>query len=217
MHAMAAPWTSSSPSPQVTTPVDGTARVASLDDVAGRNACSWRQRALAHIAELQSQLEGLNEDCSLAHGAQRHLNAAREAAAGKPSLAGAWSGFDVDRTWANINKAEVALLRLMPDAELPWWGSDVLARALQHLGPQDPRRAKLEEHLRGQDGKLLPQDRTLAAITLQAANIAAQLEKVRLRSFRNTILVSTCCHVRHRRDPGRGGDLLSGSNKALLQ
>lgn len=162
-----------------------------LEDVAGKDACSWRQRALAHIAELQSQLDGLDGDSPLARGAQRHLNAAREAAAGKPTLAGAWSGFAVDRTWANIHQAEVALLRLMPDEELPWWGSDVLARAMQHLGKQDPRRAKLQEHLRHQDGKLTPQDRTLAVITLQAANISAQQEKVRLRSFRNTLLVST--------------------------
>ncbi|SEG99248.1 hypothetical protein SAMN05444920_112315 [Nonomuraea solani] len=160
-------------------------------DVAGKNAFSWRQRALAYIAELQSQLDGYNDGSAPARGAQRHLDAAREAAAAEPSLKGAWSGLAVDRTWANINKVEVALLKLIPDMELPWWGSDVLARALQHLGPQDPRRAKLEEHLGGQDGKLSPQDRTLAVITLQAANIAAQQEKVRLRSFRNTILIST--------------------------
>ncbi|GAA4990169.1 hypothetical protein HD597_007978 [Nonomuraea thailandensis] len=162
-----------------------------MQDVAGEKAFSWRQRALAYIAELQSQLDGYDDGSAPARGAQRHLDAAREAAAGRASLRGAWSGLAVDRTWANINKVEVALLKLLPEAELPWWGSDVLARALQHLGPQDPRRTKLEEHLRGQDGKLSPQDRTLAVITLQAANIAAQQEKVRLRSFRNTILIST--------------------------
>ncbi|MGW3349028.1 hypothetical protein ACWDA3_37505 [Nonomuraea rubra] len=162
-----------------------------MQDVAGEKAFSWRQRALAYIAELQSQLDGYSDGSPLVNGAQRHLDAAREAAAGRASLRGAWSGLAVDRTWANINKVEVALLKLLPDAELPWWGSDVLARALQHLGPQDPRRVKLEEHLCGQDGKLSPQDRTLAVITLQASNIAAQQEKVRLRSFRNTILTST--------------------------
>ncbi|MFG1966578.1 hypothetical protein [Nonomuraea sp. NPDC049028] len=162
-----------------------------IKDVPGKDACSWRQRALAHITELRSQLDGLDEESPVALGAQRHLKAAEEAAARKPSLAGAWSGFAVDRTWANINEAEVALLRLMPDEELPWWGSDVLARALQHLGKQDPRRAKLEQLLLHQDGKLAPQDRTLAVITMQAANISAQQEKARLRSFRNTILVST--------------------------
>ncbi|MEV0995488.1 hypothetical protein [Nonomuraea sp. NPDC050202] len=162
-----------------------------MQDVAGEKAFSWRQRALAYIAELQSQLDGYGDGSAQARGAQRHLDAAREAAAGRASLTGAWSGLAVDRTWANIGKVEVALLKLLPEAELPWWGSDVLARALQHLGPQDPRRAKLEERLRGQDGRLSPQDRTLAVITLQAANIAAQQEKVRLRSFRNTILVST--------------------------
>ncbi|GAA3623605.1 hypothetical protein GCM10022419_131560 [Nonomuraea rosea] len=160
-------------------------------DVAGKNAFSWRQRALAYIAELQSQLNGLKDKSPEAEGTQRHLDAAREAAAGEHSLREAWSGTALDRTWENINQVEVALLRLMPDKDLPWWGSDVLARALQHLGPQDPRRVKLEEHLRDQDGQLSPQDRTLAVITLQAANIAAQQEKVRLRSFRNTILIST--------------------------
>ncbi|MBO3752713.1 hypothetical protein J5X84_42255 [Streptosporangiaceae bacterium NEAU-GS5] len=162
-----------------------------IKDVPGKDACSWRQRALAHITELRSQLDGLDGESPVALGAQRHLKAAEEAAVRKPSLAGAWSGFAVDRIWANINEAEVALLKLMPAEDLPWWGSVVLARALQHLGKEDPRRAKLEQLLLHQDGKLDPQDRTLAVITMQAANISAQQERAQLRSFRNTILVST--------------------------
>lgn len=103
----------------------------------------------------------------------------------------AWSGSAVDRTWSNIYRAEVDLLRLAPDDELAWWGTDVLARAQQHLGRGDPRRAKLEAHLRRTDGQLHPDDRILAVNTLQAANTAAQVERSSLRSFRNAVLGST--------------------------
>jgi hypothetical protein len=103
----------------------------------------------------------------------------------------AWCGSAVDRTLANIHQAEVNMLRLVPDEELAWWGTDVLARAIQHLGPLDPRRAKLEAHLRKTDGRLVTEDRNLAVSTLQAANIAAEIEKSSLRSFHNIVLVSS--------------------------
>ncbi|NUW34817.1 hypothetical protein HTZ77_25795 [Nonomuraea sp. SMC257] len=82
------------------------------------------------------------------------------------------------------------MLRLLPPEELAWWGNDILARAEMHLPPSDPRRIKLKERL-GSDGKLNAGDRYLAISVLQAANIADQLEKARVRSFRNIITITT--------------------------
>ncbi|MBG0829949.1 hypothetical protein HS041_19460 [Planomonospora sp. ID67723] len=159
-------------------------------DAAGPRTSSWRQQALAVIAELQTQLDRLGDGSALAVGAQRHLDVARQAAAEQHGLLSALTGAAVDRTWANIHQAEATLLRLTPDAELPWWSADVLARAAQHLGPGDPRRARLEARLRKTDGRLVPEDRALAVSTLQAANVSAQIEKCSLRSFRNIVLAS---------------------------
>ncbi|WP_182884917.1 hypothetical protein [Microbispora sp. H10885] len=102
-----------------------------------------------------------------------------------------WTGSAVDSAWANIHQAEAELLRLVPPGELEWWGTNILARAKQHLGASDPRRVKFESQLRRSGGKLTTDDRELAIQAMQAANIAAQLERVNLRSFRNIVIITT--------------------------
>ncbi|WP_182880064.1 hypothetical protein [Microbispora sp. H10949] len=155
-----------------------------------RKTTSWRERALATIDGLETELDRLNNDSAYARGVRRHLGAARGAATRLRNPMSVWTGSAVDRTWANIHQAEVELLRLVPPGELEWWGTNILARAKQHLGRNDPRRTKFESQLRRSDGKLAACDRGLAIQTMQAANIAAQLERVNLRSFRNIVLVT---------------------------
>ncbi|MFI9202799.1 hypothetical protein [Streptomyces sp. NPDC053048] len=167
-----------------------------LEDIAGQDRSSWRQRCASHIAQLQSELgqvreRGLSDSDQIIAGmADKHLGAARDAVARRGDLHSLLSGSEVDRAWPNIHKAEAAILRLVPEDELYAWGATVLARAQQHLGEQDPRRSLLTERLEGNEHRLDSEFRDLAVHTLQAANEAADDERAQVRTFRNFVLVS---------------------------
>ncbi|MFE1437186.1 hypothetical protein [Streptomyces sp. NPDC058739] len=156
---------------------------------------SWRERALARIGELRFQLNKLERgNGNLGKGemaaAREHLLNAENAARNKPRLKASWYGSDVDRVYSNLHKAETEILRLTPDGDLRWQGPAVLAEVKHHLGIQDPRRKALEGELMRSDGKLLPDFREAAVAALQAANGAEEIERAKVRSFRNCVLVA---------------------------
>ncbi|MFI5800579.1 hypothetical protein [Streptomyces sp. NPDC051677] len=168
-------------------------------DVAGYTRSSWWQRTVAHVAELQCQLNRIKSlnpqglaphEQEIATKIETHLNAARQAANRKKNPWSMISGADIDRAFANIHRAETKILRLTPKEELGELGPLVLANARQHLGDEDPRRAKLEEQLRGNGHRLTEEMRELAITTLLAAQMAEEKERARARSFRNILLVS---------------------------
>ncbi|WP_405618094.1 hypothetical protein [Streptomyces sp. NBC_00076] len=169
------------------------------NDVAGYGRSSWWQRAVAHIAELQCQLNRIKSlnpkglaphEEEIAAKIETHLNAARQAADRKKNPWSMISGADIDRAFANIHRAETKILRLTPKAELGELGPLVLANARQHLGEEDPRRIKLEKELRSNGHRLTEEMRELAVTTLLAAQTAEEKERARARSFRNILLVS---------------------------
>ncbi|MFD4034226.1 hypothetical protein ACFWVP_27895 [Streptomyces sp. NPDC058637] len=174
---------------------------ASLDvdeDVAGYARSSWWQRTVVRIAELQCQLNRIRslesglapDEEQIATKVETHLNAARQAANRKKNPWSTISGADIDRAFANIHRAEAHIVRLTPKEELAELGPLVLAIARQHLGDDDPRRAKLEARLRGNDHSLTEEMRELAVTTLLAAQMAEEKERARARSFRNILLAS---------------------------
>ncbi|MFF0204584.1 hypothetical protein [Streptomyces sp. NPDC005017] len=156
---------------------------------------SWRERALARIGELRFQLNKLERgNGKLGKGemaaAREHLLNAEHAARNKPRWKASWYGSDVDRVYSNLHKAEIEILRLTPDDDLRWQGPAVLAEVKHHLGIQDPRRQALERELMSSDGKLLPDFREAAVTALQAANGAEEIERAKVRSFRNCVLLA---------------------------
>ncbi|MFF8916779.1 hypothetical protein ACF08M_26515 [Streptomyces sp. NPDC015032] len=171
------------------------------NDVAGkRRRSSWAQRTTAHVAHLQALLNrrletGLpEEDRKIAEKIRTHLDAARNAAGGRAGpisiLTGSLTGSHIDRAYSNIHKAEVKLLKLVPDDEneLKWAGTVVLAQARQHLGRDDPRLAALEGRLTTNGQEMGPDLRELAVATLLAAHEAEETERAKARSFRNILL-----------------------------
>jgi hypothetical protein len=168
-------------------------------DIAGYARSSWWQRTVAHIAELQCQLNRIKSlkphglaphEEEIATKVVTHLNAARLAADRRKNPWSIISGADIDRAFANIHRAETNILRLTPTEELGELGTLVLANARQHLGGEDPRRAKLETELRNNGHKLTEEMRELAVTTLLAAQMAEEKERARARSFRNILLAS---------------------------
>jgi hypothetical protein len=166
-------------------------------DVAGRKRSSWHQRASAYVAELQAELDRFKDRGDLSSDSRRllakaevQLKTAREALNEKDTPLSSLSGSVVDRTWANIHRAELSILKITSERELTWWGTEVLARAKQHLGSEDPIRRELEAQV-GSNGKRLDlRFKDLAVRALRAANDAQDLERSRLRSFRNILLTS---------------------------
>lgn len=166
-------------------------------DVAGRKRSSWHQRASAYVSELQAELDIVEVRCDLSDDRQKvlekakvQLEAAREALNSWDTPFSLISGSAVDRTWANIHRAEVSILKLASDNDLTWWGAEVLARTKQHLGAEDPIRSELEAQVGPNGQGLRAQFRDLAVRALRAANDAQDLERSRLRSFRNILLTS---------------------------
>ncbi|MFF3503780.1 hypothetical protein [Streptomyces sp. NPDC003247] len=168
-------------------------------DVAGYTRSSWWQRTVAHVAELQCQLNRIKSlkphgfephEEEIANKIETHLNAARQAADRKKNPWSMISGSDIDRALANIHRAEAKILRLTPENELGELGPFVLANARQHLGDEDPRRVKLEELLQANGHRLSKEMRELAVTTLLAAQTAEEQERARARSFRNILMAS---------------------------
>ncbi|MFH8571399.1 hypothetical protein [Streptomyces sp. NPDC017993] len=165
-------------------------------DVAGNARAPWCQRAAAHIAELQGQLNRIRKigldpcDEEVAKKADTHLRAARHATGSKASAWSKFTGAAVDRASANIHRAEVKLLHLASEDDLTWRGAVVLAQARQHLGRSDPRLQLLEERLQNTGHELKPPLRELAVSTLLAAHDAEETERAKVRSFRNILLSS---------------------------
>lgn len=165
------------------------------DVVAHKKIGSWRQRASAHIAAVQAELDRVEKmevlseaDKELAQKAHQLLNGARQATDGWPPL---WAGGSArDRTLATMHEAELIVLKLTPAQEIGWAGSSVLAKGVQHLGQEDPRLKLLEEHLRENNNMLDAEGRHLAAGVLHAANHTEEIEIARVRNFRNILLLA---------------------------
>ncbi len=159
---------------------------------------SWSQRTTAHVAHLQALL---NKRCQskpeltaaeekIAEKIKTHLVAARNSAGTWVNPVSALTGSRIDRAYSNIHKAEVKLLKLVPDsdAELKWAGTVVLAQAQQHLGDKDPRLEALKGRLTSNGQEMGPDLKELAVATLLAAHEAEETERARVRSFRNILL-----------------------------
>lgn len=170
-------------------------------DVAGHKRSSWHQHASAYVAELQAELDRFrarsrmrdsqaSDTESLLDKAEVQLEAAREALNERDTLHARFSGSIVDRTWANVHRAELSILKLTDEDDLAWWGTEVLARAEQHLGVGDPIRKELESQVKSHQRRLGWRFKDLAVRALRAANNAEDLERSRLRSFGNILLTS---------------------------
>ncbi|MCF3137075.1 hypothetical protein [Streptomyces olivochromogenes] len=182
----------------------GPLRVPDNGDV-GRAGSSWYQRLNAHVAHLQGQLNkfvkirradpgGMNSwDVEVAHKIHLHLKAARDAlkTPGWRGWCSRMRGASADRALANVHEAEVALLRIAPDAEIYTKGLYALSQARIHLPRDDTCTRRLKDALtRTKSTEADAGLRELAALTLHAAYQAEEAERARLRSFTQIVVVA---------------------------
>jgi hypothetical protein len=176
---------------------------------------AWREDVLTRAKELDSLrawlLDTVTADPSDPWWAaiREHLDAVKQAAEGRhgrrPRAHRLWAsmtGSTIGRAMSNLDAAEANLLRVAPDSYLAGQMPSLLNHVQRHLEPDDPRRRELERLA----GRLGP-DHTLAgtsdlsAITdeernaivgsVRAASKAALREQLRVRSFRNVLLVTS--------------------------
>ncbi|MHB9858372.1 hypothetical protein [Streptomyces sp. YIM S03343] len=169
-------------------------------DVVEHERTSWAQRISAHISDLQSQINKINErgspadeDKPIIEKANTQLKTARETL----RHGGLWSrlsGRQIDRALANVHEAEVAILRILPENELKWKALPALVHARLHLDRSDARLQQLEWRLQTPSGefKKLPNaDRELLAGTLHAAYQAEEADRARVRNFTQMVWWAT--------------------------
>lgn len=160
---------------------------------------AWFQRLMAHIADLQGQINGLAKQDDIGDEERECLSkAGHQLTTARESLrhSGLWARFSgkaTDRALANVHEAEVAILRITPIGEMRWKALAVLVQARLHLQPADLRLKQLEKLLQpdGDPAELRQADRELLVNTLHAANQAEEAERARVRSFAHILIAST--------------------------
>jgi len=176
---------------------------------------AWREDVLTRAKELDSLrawlLDGPPADPGDPWWAaiREHLEAVKQAAEGRRGrrarisrLWASMTGSTIGRAMSNLDAAEASLLRVAPDSYLAGQMPSLLNHVQRHLDGDDARRRELER-LAGRLGpeQALAGAGELAAITdaernaivssVRAASKAALREQLRVRSFRNVLLITS--------------------------
>lgn len=171
--------------------------------IGGPTTKAWREQALTRIAEihtLTALLRSRNGDAPAAKELEKtiygHLEAARGAAEGSgpkgfDHLRSWIGGAALERTASNLDAAEADLLRLTPLPDVPALMPGLIAHVQGHLDPDDPRRVRVDQiHKRGDPPIINEVDRGTVVGAVRAASSEARREVVRVRSFRNVLLIA---------------------------
>lgn len=189
--------------PQTSAPPDSTPGANGSNGeppaIGGPTTSSWREDALARIAELEmltimardrtAETDAVADE--MAAAIRRHLHAAKRTAEQPAGRKAGIAGADVTRVLTNIHAAEADLLRLAPTEYLLGQLSTLQAYVREHLPARDPRRAQLEAIVRSAaNGGLEQPQRGAIVAAAREANAEARREVTRVRSFRNVLLVT---------------------------
>jgi hypothetical protein len=174
-------------------------------------ATAWREDALTRAKELDSLRAWLLEaspaeaDQPWWSAIREHLEAVKQAAEGRRRTGRVWAsvtGSTIGRAMSNLDAAEANLLRVAPDSYLVGQMPSLLNHVQRHLDPEDPRRRELER-LAGRLGPdhtpagtpeltaITENQRNTIVSSVRGASKAALREQLRVRSFRNVLLVTS--------------------------
>jgi hypothetical protein len=176
---------------------------------------AWREDVLTRAKELDS-LRAYLLDATPADAddpwwtaIREHLDAVKQAAEGRRGRRAqshrVWAsvtGSTIGRAMSNLDAAEANLLRVAPDSYLAGQMPSLLNHVQRHLDADDPRRRELErlagrlgsDHALAAAGELsaiTERERNAVVGSVRAASKAALREQLRVRSFRNVLLVTS--------------------------
>jgi hypothetical protein len=177
----------------------------------GPSSSAWREEAITRANELEglaTWIEGHRErersDGEVFAYVREHLSAVRRTAAhedrrpdGKPlgrwtRLMSAWRGAAHERALGNLDAVEATLLRMAPGSYLCGEMPSLLAHVNRFLPKGDPRRARVEQlAAKAEVEELTAAERSAVVAALHAANSQRRRDLLRVRSFRNVIVVAT--------------------------
>jgi hypothetical protein len=180
-------------------------------------ATPWREIALTQRTEIHGlaksfaarESTGPNTQ-SLCHAIDLHLCAVQQAVTGRDLRfyqrpAAYMLGACAERAFGNLDKAEFFLLRLAPDDYVIGQLPSLYAQVRSHLRPGDPRLDDMKviteryapvapkpnaKQVSERQPELSQGDREAIAASFDAMSTVARREVARVRSFRNTLLVT---------------------------
>jgi hypothetical protein len=168
-----------------------------------------RQDILIRAAEIESLCAWLlNENPSLLRDPywsviKDQLDKARTAVLGRSRPFASFAGWTIERAIGNLDAAEVNLLRISPQSYLVGQLPSLLNYVQRHLDPGDPRRKALEriaerfeantfvQSIRPREPVLTESERAKIVGAVRGANSEALRAQMRVRSYRNVLLVTT--------------------------
>jgi hypothetical protein len=184
--------------------------------VGGPVSAGWREGTLTRAKELESLCAWVlanrpRENCDvLANAVLSHIEAARQAATAAKRFRFVRHGPLIERAMSNLDAAEAQLLNFASSDYVLGQIPSILSHVQSHLAPTDPRRQEFEriaqrlgvkdpDHplLTNQDKVfedrrgLVDEERGRIVTAVRAASSAALREHVRVRSFRNVLVVTT--------------------------
>jgi hypothetical protein len=186
-----------------------------LAAIGGPVPSAWREGTLTRATELEALFAWMSTKTAvppeLARATSVHLQATRDAAT-RPKL-GFWrvrSGPPIERAISNLDAVEAYLLQIAPPDYLLGQMPCLVNQVRRHLAADDPRRTELErianaltapmpDRVAKRRNRATPETERLAKVEserrrivsiMRGAGSAALREQLRVRSFRNVLVVS---------------------------
>ena len=176
----------------------------------GPTTAAWREDALTRVSELTGLADWVEavgadrgDELKLMAAVRLQLERARKTAAGQDdtSRRASWrlftrfksssGGSSVERTLGSLDAAETGLLRLAPSDYLRGLMPSLQAHVNRYLSKGDPRRARVDALVKKAEQRPLDESERVAVVAAyHAANSQRRCEILRLRSFRNVLLVA---------------------------
>jgi hypothetical protein len=206
--------------PAVAGPAAGRAGSDAVSAIAGPVRVAWRESALTRATELEMLCAWMKSSTDkwtdgheqLLTALNVHLAAVRQAALGVRTGPRRWPRFRngslLERSTSNLDAAEADLLSIAPPDYLLGQIPCLLRQVQCHLSPTDARRQEFERIAtrlgikdpyhplsaaptdRGKLLELVDEERRAIVTIVRGASSAALREQVRLRSFRNIVVIS---------------------------
>lgn len=187
----------------MSTPVNGRPEVPPIEEIGGPVSSAWREGTLTRAAELESLFAwlfplGPEAPPQLSRAVAEHLRAAREAARQPRRWARLrGSGPSVERAISNLDAVHAYLLQVAPGDYLLGQMPCLLNQVRRHLTQDDPRRQEIERIARsaGRDSReqrisVVSAERRGIVSAVRGSASAALREQLRVRSFRNVLVVT---------------------------
>jgi hypothetical protein len=150
---------------------------------------SWREQVRARAQELEQLAHWM--DTAFPEAIRPLLDTAREAARETSPPSPAARRARMERAFAYLDAAEVALLRLAPEEYLRGQLPALMTHVVAHLPPSNPERVRVEQFAKTPTAPITGVERASLVSAFAAASAAARREQARLRSFRNIVIVTS--------------------------